>query len=88
MYVDKKLSGLKAVQTLSRLNRISRGKDDTFILDFVNKAEDIQEAFRPYYETTKLEEFTDPNILYQLETKINSYGVYSEEDVNRFIPKT
>ena len=85
MYVDKKLPGLKAVQTLSRLNRISKGKDDTFILDFVNKAEDIQEAFRPYYETTKLEEFTDPNILYQLESKIKSYGVYAEGDVKRFI---
>ena len=50
MYVDKKLSGVRAVQTLSRLNRTCRGKDDTFILDFVNKAEDIQEAFKPYYE--------------------------------------
>ena len=85
MYVDKKLPGLKAVQTLSRLNRTYKGKNDTFILDFVNKVEDIQEAFRPYYETTILEEFTDPNILYQLEAKINSYGVYSKEDVNRFI---
>lgn len=85
MYVDKKLPGLKAVQTLSRLNRISRGKDDTFILDFVNNAEDIQEAFRPYYETAKLEEFTDPNILYQIEAKIRSYSLYSEDEVNRFV---
>lgn len=85
MYVDKKLPGLKAVQTLSRLNRTTKGKEDTFILDFVNKVEDIQEAFRPYYETTKLEEFTDPNILYQLELKINSYGVYSQGDVTKFI---
>ena len=56
MYVDKKLDGLQAVQTLSRLNRICPGKEDTFILDFVNEAEDIKEAFKPYYEKTEIEE--------------------------------
>jgi len=85
MYVDKKLSGLKAVQTLSRLNRIYTGKDDTFVLDFVNKAEDIQEAFKPYYETTILAEFTNPNILYDLESKLNGFNIYLEEDIDKFV---
>ena len=85
MYVDKKLSGLKAVQTLSRLNRICKGKDDTFILDFVNKAEDIQDGFRPYYETTVLEEYTDPNLLYELEAQLHQHHVYIEEEIERFV---
>lgn len=84
MYVDKKLSGVKAVQTLSRLNRTCPGKDDTFVLDFVNKAEDIQEAFKPYYEKTIVEETTDPNLVYDLQTKLNAYGVYLEEEVAEF----
>jgi len=85
MYVDKKLSGLKAVQTLSRLNRTCKGKDDTFILDFVNKAEDIQEAFRPYFESTYLEEFTDPNLLYEIEAQIDQYQVYTEVEIESFV---
>ncbi|MDI3534516.1 MAG: type restriction enzyme subunit [Thermosediminibacterales bacterium] len=84
MYVDKKLSGVKAVQTLSRLNRTCPGKDDTFVLDFVNKAEDIQEAFKPYYEKTIVEETTDPNLVYDLQSKLNAYGVYLEEEVEEF----
>ena len=68
MYVDKTLDGLQAVQTLSRLNRIHPGKDDTFVLDFRNNAEDIQEAFKPYYEATRIDEPTDPNLLYELKT--------------------
>ena len=59
MYVDKKLQGLQAVQTLSRLNRTCSGKEDTFVLDFVNEAEEVQEAFRPYYEKTEIEERVD-----------------------------
>lgn len=66
MFVDKKLSGVKAVQTLSRLNRTMRGKNDTFVLDFVNSADDIRKAFEPYYEETVLEEETDPNVIYDL----------------------
>lgn len=85
MYVDKKLSGVKAVQTLSRLNRPYPGKDDTFVLDFVNKAEDIQEAFRPYYEKTIVEETTDPNLVYDLLTKLDEYGVYLKEEVIEFV---
>jgi len=84
MFVDKKLTGLKAVQTLSRLNRIHRGKDDTFILDFLNKAEDIQEAFKPYYQASIVEEVTDPNILYEIETELNKYGVLYKEDIESF----
>lgn len=84
MYVDKKLSGVKAVQTLSRLNRTCSGKSDTFILDFVNKAEDIQEAFKPYYQATIVEEVTDPNLLYDIENILNAYGVYLTEELEKF----
>ncbi len=81
MYVDKPLSGIKAVQTLSRLNRTCPGKDDTFVLDFVNDPEDIKSSFQPYYETTGLEEITDPNILYDLHAELEPYQVYTEEEV-------
>ncbi|XOQ45321.1 MAG: Type I site-specific restriction-modification system, R (restriction) subunit and related helicases [Clostridium sp.] len=84
MYVDKKLSGVKAVQTLSRLNRTCAGKADTFVLDFVNKAEDIQEAFKPYYQATIVEEVTEPNLLYDIETQLHSYGVYLKEELDKF----
>lgn len=83
MYVDKKLSGVRAVQTLSRLNRTCPGKDDTFILDFVNNAEDIQEAFIPYYEKTIIEETTDPDLVYNLMAELNAYGVYLQECICR-----
>jgi type I restriction enzyme R subunit len=63
MYVDKKLDGLQAVQTLSRLNRTCPGKEDTFVLDFVNEAEEIREAFKPYYEKTEIDEPVDPNLV-------------------------
>ncbi|MES9739430.1 type I restriction endonuclease [Peribacillus frigoritolerans] len=81
MYVDKPLSGIKAVQTLSRLNRTCPGKDDTFVLDFVNDPEDIKASFQPYYETTGLEEVTDPNILYDLQAELAPYQMYTEEEV-------
>ena len=70
MYVDKKLSGIKAVQTLSRLNRKIPGKEDTFILDFVNDTDTILESFQPYYEMTLLAETTDPNLLYDLKLRL------------------
>ena len=85
MYVDKKLMGVHAVQTLSRLNRISSGKDNTFVLDFVNETEEVKEAFQPYYETTILSEGTDPNILYQIERDIDKAGVIDPSDVERFV---
>jgi type I restriction enzyme R subunit len=84
MYVDKKLSGVQAVQTLSRLNRTAPGKDDTFVLDFVNSHEQIREAFEPFYERTTVEETTDPQHIYQLATELRAFRVFSEEDVNRF----
>lgn len=84
MFVDKNLSGVKAVQTLSRLNRICRGKQDTFVLDFVNSAEYIQKAFEPYYEETVLEMETDPNVLYDLKNTLDEYRVYQQIEINSF----
>ena len=84
MFVDKKLSGVKAVQTLSRLNRTMRGKKDTFVLDFVNSAEDIRKAFEPYYEETVLEEETDPNVMYDLKNTLDEYRVYQQMEIDRF----
>jgi type I restriction enzyme R subunit len=74
MYVDKKLEGVKAVQTLSRLNRIHPGKEDTFVLDFRNTAEEMREQFAPFYESSWTEE-TDPNLLYNLQTRIEDHHV-------------
>lgn len=84
MFVDKKLSGVKAVQTLSRLNRTCFGKEDTFVLDFVNSAEEIQAAFSPYYEETTIEETTDANIVYDLKTKLDGYRVYWHSEIESF----
>src|SRR5690606_3201385 len=81
MYVDKPLSGIKAVQTLSRLNRTCPGKHDTFILDFVNDPEEIQASFQPYYEATILSETTDPNLLYDLQADLDPFQVYTEEEM-------
>lgn len=83
MYVDKPLSGIKAVQTLSRLNRTCPGKDDTFVLDFVNDPEDMKASFQPYYESTSLSEITDPNILYDMQAEIEPYQVFKEDEVQR-----
>lgn len=84
MYVDKRLSGVLAVQTLSRLNRIYPSKEDTFVLDFVNDPEEILTAFQPYYRTAKLEEVTDPNIIHELKTKLDAYYVYHWQEVEQF----
>ncbi|MEK5068593.1 type I restriction endonuclease subunit R [Sporosarcina sp. FSL K6-1508] len=81
MYVDKPLNSIKAVQTLSRLNRTCPGKDDTFVLDFVNNPEEIKDSFQPYYETTNLSAVTDPNILYDLQAELEPFQVYTEEEV-------
>lgn len=85
MFVDKKLSSVKAVQTLSRLNRTCPGKNDTFILDFVNTKEEIQEAFAPYYEATTLDEAIDVNIIYDVNTKIRNFKLYNDTDVAKFL---
>jgi type I restriction enzyme R subunit len=81
MYVDKKLSGVTAVQTLSRLNRTHSEKKDTYILDFVNDAEDIKNAFEPYYKNTEIQAETDPNLLYDLKEKLEDLEVYLPEEV-------
>jgi len=84
MYVDKRLDGVQAVQTLSRLNRTCPGKDDTFVLDFVNKTEDILEAFKPYYEQTAIGEQSDPRQLYELQAKMEAEHVYHQQEVEGF----
>lgn len=84
MYVDKKLGGVNAVQTLSRLNRTCPGKDDTAVLDFANEAAEIKLAFEPYYEATLLSEATDPNLLYRLQGQLLDYGVYADAEVDAF----
>ena len=79
MYVDKKLSGVAAVQTLSRLNRIyPPKKDQTFVHDFTNAVADIVDAFSPYYEVTTLADVTDPNIVHNTERKISVVGIYEK----------
>lgn len=85
MYVDKSLNGITAVQTLSRVNRIHKNKNDTLILDFANKTEVIQKAFQPYYEATYLPEGTDPHKLYELEEKLLDYEVFELSDVEEFV---
>ncbi|MGL4982194.1 MAG: type I restriction endonuclease subunit R [Treponemataceae bacterium] len=85
MYVDKTLTDIKAVQTLSRLNRAHREKKDTCILDFANTAESIQDSFSRYYKTTLLSGETDPNKLYDLISEMESHQVYSDECVDVFI---
>lgn len=83
MYVDKKLGGIQAVQTLSRLNRAHPGKDITYILDFVNEADDILAAFKTYYETAQLEAATDPNLVFDLRAKLDASGHYDSFEVDR-----
>ncbi|MGB7414598.1 MAG: hypothetical protein WA902_10355 [Thermosynechococcaceae cyanobacterium] len=84
LYVDKRLAGVKAVQTLSRLNRTASGKEDTFVLDFVNDRETIFESFQPYYELTTLNEEPDPNHLYDLKGQLDQYQVYLTSEINTF----
>jgi type I restriction enzyme, R subunit len=93
MFVDKRLAGVQAVQTLSRLNRTTTGKEDTFVLDFVNKPEDIYQAFKPYYEETPVGESADPQQLNDLSYQLYEWQFFSPEDVNQwceiwFRPKT
>lgn len=84
MYVDKKLTGLQAVQTLSRLNRTCAGKEDTFILDFRNTPEEIFKAFKPYYENTPAEALTDAQHLYRLQHQIEETGLIFEDEIKAF----
>lgn len=89
MYIDKKLGGVDCVQTLSRLNRTYPGKndEDIFILDFVNKPEDIEEAFKPYFGETKLGKPSDPNLVYTLKDSIMEQDVIHWDDVEKFCEK-
>jgi type I restriction enzyme R subunit len=84
MYVDKKLGGVQCVQTLSRLNRTTSGKTQTFTLDFVNEPDEIRESFQRFYQSTILDGETDPNRLYDTQREIYDFHLYTHEDVNRF----
>jgi len=84
IYVDKKLEGVRAVQTLSRLNRIHPGKSDTFVLDFANDAAEIRESFAPFFEATIVEP-TDPNVLYNAADHLRGFGVVEEGEVDAFV---
>lgn len=84
MYVDKKLNGVLAVQTLSRLNRTTVGKEDTFVLDFTNDRETILSSFQPYYEVSTVEESTDPNLLYDLKSILDQKQIYWVSEIEAF----
>lgn len=84
MYVDKKLSGVKAVQTLSRLNRTHPGKEDTFVLDFANDRQTILDSFQPYYEVTSVNAETDINHLYDLKVRLDEFQVYWTQEIEAF----
>lgn len=84
MYVDKRLAGIQAVQTLSRLNRIHPLKEDTFIMDFVNEREEIREAFKTYYEGAEMGQEVDPGRMYQIKAELDASGVYLAEELDRF----
>ena len=84
MYVDRRLAGIQAVQTLSRLNRTHPLKEDTFVLDFVNDRDEIRDAFKTYYEGAAMGEEVDPARLYQLQGELDASGVYRDEEVERF----
>ena len=84
MFVDKRLAGIQAVQSLSRLNRVHPLKEDTFVLDFVNDREEIQEAFKAYYEGAELGEEVDPARMYAIKGELDASGIYLDEEVERF----
>jgi len=85
MYVDKRLAGIQAVQTLSRLNRCYPGKDTTYVLDFVNETAEVLEAFKTYYDTAELADVTDPNIVFNLRAKLDGSGHYDDYEVDRVV---
>ena len=84
MYVDKKLGGVNAVQTLSRLNRVDPDKPRAMVLDFANESDEIKAAFEPYYTTTLLSEATDPNLLYEVQNRLAEFPVFTDADVEDF----
>jgi type I restriction enzyme R subunit len=85
MYVDRRLDGIQAVQTLSRLNRCHPGKDTTYVVDFVNEPDDILAAFKTYYATAELAVATDPNLILDLKTKLDAQGHYDEFEIDRVV---
>ncbi len=85
MYVDKRLAGIQAVQTLSRLNRAHPGKDTTYVIDFVNDTEEVLAAFKTYHTTAELSATTDPNLVYNLRAKLDSAGHYDDFEVDRVV---
>ena len=89
MYVDKRLAGVQAVQTLSRLNRAYNGahgqKDTTYVLDFVNEPDEVLAAFQTYYETAELAGVTDPQLILELKAKLDASGHYDEFEVERVV---
>lgn len=85
MYVDKRLAGIQAVQTLSRLNRAHPGKDTTYVLDFVNEPAEILDAFKTYYSTAQLASTTDPNLVFDLRAKLDAAGHYDSFEVDRVV---
>ena len=80
MYVDKRIAGVQAVQTLSRLNRTYPGKDDTFVLDFVNTEDEIKEAFQPFYEATFIQETADEGHLNTLRNRLRDYKIFHDQE--------
>ena len=84
MFVDKRLAGIQAVQTLSRLNRIHPLKEDTFVLDFVNDRDEIREAFKTYYEGAEMGEQVDPARMYAIKSELDASGMYLDEEMERF----
>jgi type I restriction enzyme R subunit len=85
MYVDKRLAGIQAVQTLSRLNRAHPGKDTTYVVDFVNDSADVLDAFKTYYSTAQLAATTDPNLVFDLKAKLDAAGHYDDFEVDRVV---
>ena len=85
MYVDKRLGGIQAVQTLSRLNRAHPGKDTTYVLDFINEAQDILDAFKTYHTTAELSATTDPHLVFNLRAKLDAAGHYDDFEVDRVV---
>ncbi|WP_419621556.1 type I restriction enzyme subunit R domain-containing protein, partial [Thiolapillus sp.] len=84
MYLDKKVSGVEAVQTLSRLNRTFPGKDQTFIIDFANDPEQIVAAFHTYYKNARIADVQDPNVVYDMKARLDDMGIYDAEEVRQF----
>ena len=85
MYVDKPLKGVECIQTLSRLNRTYKGKDKTFVLDFVNEPEEVLEEFKVYFQTAELAGVSDPNLVFEIMDKLNAVGIYQWIEVENFV---